>query len=216
MRREALAQELAEAEAQDQEETALDLMEDAVDLDEGVPDGDMSGLDAEESDEDDDDENPVSEEEDDDDDVPATEPEELYRETLVRGEQARANLYDGDRTDALDEEDPSQLLQEEDLLHEVRDQAANLDDDIPEADGYEHTDTEDELTSSDDERADAGILHTRDGSSQLATAFIRTSMVRSDGTQNSMDISGLSGFMSQNSSQTSSPPQRDDLRNRHG
>jgi len=75
---------------------------------------------------------------------------------------------------------------------------ADLDADIPEADegGYEHTDTEAELSTSDDESVDAG---------RLPQQFVATSMVRSDGTQNSMDLSGL---VSTASSQIGSSPRQ--------
>jgi len=208
LRREQLAQDLAAAEDPDVTDLGgedAEGMEAVIDLDDAVPEGEVSGIDAEESDASEDEEN-----EEEDDDVPrgvlaSRAPEDVYRETLVRGEQARANLYGGEGGSAVDEEDQSQLLQEEDLIHEYgqMDMEADLDADIPEAGGYEHTDTEDELSSSDDESVDAG---------QLSRGFPATSMVRSDGTQNSMDLTGL---MSQSSSQESSPPQRGGLRDRY-
>ena len=72
--------------------------------------------------------------------------------------------------------------------------------------GYEHTDTEASLSSSDDESVGVG---------RLPPQFAASSMVRSDGTQNSMDLSSI---ISAGSSQvaSSSPRTRVSLRGRPG
>ena len=203
LRREALAQELAEAEAEGvdllQGEGMDPEMEEPRDLDDEVPEADTTNLDADD---------PESSE-DEIEDVPrgvlaARIPDDVYREAIIRGQEARDAHFDNDGGSTVDEEDQSQMLQEEDLVHEVRghhamdmDLDADLDADIPEAEagGYEHTDTEAELTSSDDESLDDGRLPQRNP--------VTTSMVRSDGTQNSMDLGSL---MSNESSQMGSSP----------
>jgi hypothetical protein len=203
LRREALAQELAEAEAEGvdilQGEGMDPEMEEVRDLDDEVPEADTTNLDADD---------PESSE-DDIEDVPrgvlaARIPDDVYREAIIRGHEARVAQFDNDGGSTIDEEDQSQMLQEEDLVHEARgqhvmdmDMDADLDADIPEADagGYEHTDTEAELTSSDDESLNDGRLPQRNA--------VTTSMVRSDGTQNSMDLGSL---MSNGSSQMGSSP----------
>lgn len=133
--------------------------------------------------------------------LPARVPDDVYREALARGEDPEPNGFDDDGS-TIDDEGQG-MLQEEDLVHEGHgydvDMDADLDAEIPDADepsGYEHTDTEDELSSSedDDESVDAGRLPLQNPAA---------SMVRSDGTQNSMDLSSLiSG-----SSQVGSSPQ---------
>ncbi|OWP00855.1 hypothetical protein B2J93_2548 [Marssonina coronariae] len=131
-------------------------------------------------------------------------PDDVFREAMVRGDEVRRSLFadDGD-----EDEGGENLLQEEDLVRERRgqqqehdvdmDMDADLDADIPEAsaDGYEHTDTEEELSSSEEDSAD---------DSQLPPRQAVTSMVRSDGTQNSMDLSNLMS----GSSQIDSSPRR--------
>jgi len=84
------------------------------------------------------------------------------------------------------------------------DMDADLDDEVPEATlgGYEHTDTEEECTSSEDESVDIGRLP------PPQTNFV-SSMVRSDGrnsAQNSMENS--MELRSGSSVQGSSPGQR--------
>jgi len=212
LRREALAQELAEAEAEGVDELlqgeGMDPeMEEVRDLDDEVPEADTTNLEADDP-ETEDDENDVE-------DVPRGVlapriPDDVYREAMVRGEEVRAARFGSDG--AADDEDQSQMLQEEDLVHEGRghqdmDMDADLDADIPEAEagGYEHTDTEAELSSSDDESLDDGRLP------QRHTAG--TSMVRSDGTQNSMDLGSI---ISNGSSQVgSSPRERGGMRGRN-
>jgi hypothetical protein len=199
MRREALAQELAEAEA----EGGMVPVEEGIgegegedggrDLDEDVPEaegvGDVTGLGEEEDDDD-------EEEEGEEEEVPrgvlaSRMPEDVYREALVRGGEARSALFGDEGGSTVDEEDGAGMLQEEDLVHETQQPAdldmdgdVNLDDDIPEAEegGYEHTDTEAELTSSEEGSVDAGLFTRHQPQSSL---------VRSDGTQNSMDWGSL-------------------------
>ena len=192
LRREALAQELAEAEAEGvdamlQGEGMGPEMEEARDLDDDVPEADTTNLDADDTNSED--------EENDVEEVPrgvlaARVPDDVYREAIIRGEEVRTARFGNDG--AADEEDQSQMLQEEDLVHEARghlnmdmDMDADLDADIPDAEagGYEHTDTEAELTSSDDDSSDDGRLAQRNA--------VTTSMVRSDGTQNSMDLESI-------------------------
>ena len=205
LRREALAQELAEAEVEGvdgllQGEGIDGEMEEARDLDDEVPEAEITGLDADEFE--DEDENDIG-------DVPrgllATRlPDDVYREALVRGQEVATTRFPDEGGLSVDEEDQGQMLQEEDLVHEIRegqddmdmDMDADLDADIPEAEtgGYEHTDTEAELTSSDDESVDTGNL----GRQRPAAS----SMVRSDGTQNSLDM------FSTGSSQMGSSPRQ--------
>ena len=176
-------------------------MEEARDLDDEVPEADTTNLDAD---------GPESEDEENDiEDVPrgvlaARIPDDVYREAIIRGEEVRAARFGNDGGSTVDEEDQSQMLQEEDLVHEARghhdmdmDMDADLDADIPEAEtrGYEHTDTEAELTSSDEESLDDGRFPPRNA--------VTTSMVRSDGTQNSMDLGSI---ISNGSSQMGSSP----------
>ena len=213
LRREALAQELAEAEAEGIDELlhgeGIDgEMEEARDLDDEVPEAETTGLDAEESE---------NEDENDAEDVPrgvlaARLPDDVYREALVRGQEVTATRFGDEGGSNIDEEDQAQMLQEEDLVHETRegpqdmdiDMDADLDAEIPEAEtgGYEHTDTEAELTSSDDDSIDAGNLGRRHP--------VASSMVRSDGTQNSLDM-----FSNGSSQMGSSPRQRSGFRGRN-
>jgi hypothetical protein len=123
-------------------------------------------------------------------------PEDTYREALVQGEEALGRLFTGDGGSDTDADDQSQMLQEEDLVHENGqrqmvdidmgiDMEADLDDEVPDAEQgeYEHTDTEAELSTSDDESIDTQRWpHGR---------ALNTSMVRSDGTQNSLDLGSI-------------------------
>jgi len=210
LRREQLAQELAEAEAEGVEDLlqgeGMDPeMGEVRDLDDDVPEADITGLDAED---------PESEDEENDiEDVPigvlaSRVSDDVYREAIIRGEDVRAR-FGNDSGSTIDEEDQSNMLQEEDLVHEGghqdmdMDMDADLDADIPEAEtgGYEHTDTEAELTSSDEDES-------IDGSLPRPPHNPAASMVRSDGTQNSMDLSG----MMSSSQMGSSPRTRGGLR----
>ncbi|TVY85382.1 hypothetical protein LSUE1_G000246 [Lachnellula suecica] len=210
MRREALAQELAEAEAGGvdallQGEGMDGDMEEARDLDDDVPEAETTRLESDEADDSDNEEL----DQDEVDEVPrgilaSRLPDDVYREALVRGEEAGAAGF-GDEGGSTIDGDESQMLQEEDLVHSEApgqhdmdmDMDADLDDEIPEAGGYEHTDTEEELSSSeDDESIDAGVLPRYQPAA---------SMVRSDGTQNSNDLSSM---LSNGSSQIGSSPRQ--------
>lgn len=211
LRREQLAQELAEAEAAEGNDEllqgeGLDVEEEVRDLDDEVPDADTTGMNEE-----DDSENEDFEDEDEDEveEVPrgvlaSRMPEYLYREALVRGEPVTDNRFGDEGGSTIDEEDPSQMLQEEDLVPEGgqhmdldMDMDADLDAEVPEAEtgGYEHTDTEDELSSSEDGSVEEHYPQRNPAAS---------SMVRSDGTQNSMDLGSI---LSTGSSQQGSSPQ---------
>jgi len=201
LRREALAQELAEAEAGDQIADlglGMEVEGGERDLDEEVPEADVTALDDDNDDDDDDDDD-----EDEDDEEPSEEytvprgvlaarvPEDAYREALMRG-----SALDG----ALNDEDDGagDMLQESDLIQTQAstlhmgsqldmDMEVDLDAEVPEADEYEHTDTEEELSSS--EEGSSPGFGPRSGQGQTAS-----SMVRSDGTQNSMDLSSPQRF----------------------
>ncbi|RAL66403.1 hypothetical protein DID88_006094 [Monilinia fructigena] len=183
LRREQLAQELAEAEEAEAEamipgDDMEGEMEGMVDLDDEIPDADetrMGSSDSEDASED-------SEESEEESDL-----EELRHAVG----SLEGQCFEDDGGSTIADEDQSQILQEEDLIHEHEDEnnggdlEVDLDDDIPEADeGYEHTDTEDELDSSEEESEVEGLPHGNHGGHGA-------SMVRSDGTQNSMDLSNL-------------------------
>ncbi|OBU01280.1 hypothetical protein VE01_00503 [Pseudogymnoascus verrucosus] len=170
LRREQLAQELAEAEAADellQGEGGDGEMEEARDLDDDIPEADITGLGQGESGSEDD--------LDADESAGATMaqriPDEMYRDALVRGNEGHSHGYGSEGGLASEDEDGSQMLQEDDLLHEQglddnadldmdMDMDADLDSGVPESamGGYEHTDTEEELTSSSDESEGEGGL----------------------------------------------------------
>ncbi|RDL38280.1 Uncharacterized protein BP5553_02620 [Venustampulla echinocandica] len=225
LRREALAQELAEAEAAEGVDAllggeGLDAEEgmgegEERDLDDDVPEAETTVLegdgDEDEDAEEDDDQDDSADEDLEQEDVPrgvlaSRVPDDVYREALARGEEIGAPRFGDEGNSTVDDEDNSHMLQEEDLVQETElqgdpdedmDMDADLDDDIPEAGGYEHTDTEDELSSSDDddESLNTGVL---------PRGFPPgSSMVRSDGTQNSMDLSSM---LSNGSSQVGSSP----------
>ncbi|RDW78518.1 hypothetical protein BP5796_06370 [Coleophoma crateriformis] len=196
LRREQLAQELADAEAADellQGDGGDGEMDEARDLDDDVPDAETTGLEADE-----DGDSESGEEDHDVDEVPrgvlaSRMPDDVYREALIRGDELRQTAFGDEAGSTIDEVDQSQMLQEEDLVHDPSlghgvdmgedinmDMDADLDADIPEAEslgGYEHTDTDEELSSSEEE---SGLP---DYSSHEIPAA--SSMVRSDGTQSS-------------------------------
>ncbi|KAI9650972.1 hypothetical protein NHQ30_001009 [Ciborinia camelliae] len=200
LRREQLAQELAEAEEAETEamipgDDMEGEMDGMVDLDDAIPDADETGMGPSDSEE-------VSEEDEDGDDendleevprgiIASRMADQAYREAMIHGGQPRGSMFEDDGGSTIADEDQSQMLQEEDLIHEHEDDnnggdmEVDLDDDIPEADeGYEHTDTEDELDSSEEE-SEAESLPSGNHGGHGA------SMIRSDGTQNSMDLSNL-------------------------
>jgi hypothetical protein len=188
LRREQLAQELAEAEAEalmpDDGMDGDGDMEDVVDLDDEIPEADATGLGGDETEDSEDEENDTEE-------VPrgvlaSRMPD---RETLVYGEPAGTEMFGGDDGSTIDDDERSGMLQEEDLIHEHgmdegdMDMDADMDADIPESEeGYEHTDTEEEVDSSEEEESET---------ESLPQVNPGASMVRSDGTQNSMDLSAL-------------------------
>jgi hypothetical protein len=156
LRREQLALELAEAEAAGdmlQGEGPDAELDEEHDLDDDIPDAaavDNSGLDA--------DGFGISDEEDNgmasDDDpgpVPLV-PGDAYREAVARGVHGHLRHAGALLSDDEAAGDAGQMLQEEELVHDgdALDMDADLDGDVPEADAaYEHTATEDELSSSD-------------------------------------------------------------------
>ncbi|PQE24736.1 Anaphase-promoting subunit 15 MND2 protein [Rutstroemia sp. NJR-2017a WRK4] len=190
LRREQLAQELAEAEAEalmpDDGMDGDGDMDDVVDLDDEIPEADATGLGGDETEDSEDEENDTEE-------VPrgvlaSRMPD---RETLVYGEPAGTEMFGGDDGSTIDDEERSGMLQEEDLIHEHgmeeegdMDMDADMDADIPESEeGYEHTDTEEEIDSSEEEEESEA--------ESLPQVNPGASMIRSDGTQNSMDLSNL-------------------------
>lgn len=182
MRREQLAQELAEAEGGGTMDDGMmdDVQLDgAQDLDDEIPDADdafnPSSDDSEEEDDDDDEdveddeyyEQALDEQEVYEDTVRQETEYELeaarmrmtddaFREALVRGDpEADGSVYGG--AEEEEDESRSQILDEDDFAHDgtlddgmAGDMDADLDDDIPDADdgGYEHTDSEAEVSSS--------------------------------------------------------------------
>ena len=192
MRREQLAQELAEAEAgggdgdgddggggggmvDGDPESGMDdvQLDGAQDLDDDIPeagDADFGYGDDDDEDDDDDDEEDEAEDSDEDGEITREErqndlmaarmrlTDDAFREALVRGEPEGDDMYGGG--EELEEEDRGHLLDEEDLGPDgegghgggMGDMDADLDDDIPEAGdedgGYEHTDSEADLSSS--------------------------------------------------------------------
>ncbi|PTB39995.1 hypothetical protein M441DRAFT_47877 [Trichoderma asperellum CBS 433.97] len=182
MRREQLAQELAEAEGGGTMDDGMmdDVQLDgAQDLDDEIPDADdafnPSSDDSEEEDDDDDEdveddeyyEQALDEQEVYEDTVRQETEYELeaarmrmtddaFREALVRGDpEADGSVYGG--AEEEEDESRSQILDEDDFAQDgtlddgmAGDMDADLDDDIPDADdgGYEHTDSEAEVSSS--------------------------------------------------------------------
>lgn len=199
LRREQLAQELAEAEAGEellQDEAGDGEMQGGRNLDDDIPDADTTGIGADDS------EN--EEVENDGEAAPRgmlaqRMPDEAYREAFVRGEEVLTRRFAVEEGPDSDDDNQSQLLQEEDLLHENDhqdprdidmgiDMDADLDDDVPDAEPgeYEHTDTEAELSTSEEEGD--GDNDSADIDRWPHGRALSTSMVRSDGTQNSLDM----------------------------
>lgn len=162
LRREQLAQELADAEAAEEGSQLDPGLDQTRDLDDDVPEADETAVDPDDSDDSD-----VTEE----DETPrlATQrmPDDSYRDALMRGEDVGGPSFGAEGNVGSDEEDGSQLLQEEDLAHDETlgmdadldmdmGMDGDLDGDVPEAEGhgYEHTDTEEELSSTDEASSD--------------------------------------------------------------
>lgn len=178
MRREQVAQELAEA-AAEQEGNLMDdvQLDGAQDLDDEIPDAD-DDFGFHNDDDDDDDSEDEEDEDDEDEDEDETYEEaqreerrndlmasqirmndDAFREALVRGDPDADNMY-GDEEEH-EEEDQGNMYDEEDFAENDLDgddlgidMDADLDGDIPEAEsgGYEHTDSEAELSSSEEEQ----------------------------------------------------------------
>ncbi|KAI0137334.1 Apc15p protein-domain-containing protein [Xylariales sp. AK1849] len=221
LRREQLAQELADAEATGgadaipggpgdpdavmNDVVGSDVMDDvqldgARDLDDDVPEADDDfGISIGSEDSDDDD----SEESDEDEGeergatpAGAVRAERLQQNLMTqmmrRHDQFREGIALGG-DEEVDEEDQEQMIEEEDAAGGEGDDVGmdvDLDDDIPEAEsegGYEHTDTEAELTSSDDDQAEMSFAAAR----APQTARFRGSLARSDATRNSIAISDI-------------------------
>ncbi|PKS06988.1 hypothetical protein jhhlp_005585 [Lomentospora prolificans] len=231
LRREALAQELAEAEAagqeefMDEEEGMDDVqLDEAPDLDDEIPEADgMSfGLGS------DSDEGSSTEEgsEGGDDELRREQAQnelvttgmrrtaDAFREALARGHADPAeDMYGGE--EALDEEGQSHMLDEEDFLQadsmmeagEDLDMDANLDDEIPEAElsGYEHTDSDAELTSSEEDYSELRMAR-----QTIALAPPQSPTLRAGGREEPRMSMDLSGILSHNESSfmESSPAMR--------
>ncbi|KAK6084082.1 hypothetical protein SCUP234_03411 [Seiridium cupressi] len=231
MRREQLAQELAEAEAtggmdvgiggpSDPDAVMRDVVgSDAVDdiqldgardLDDDIPEAEQDFLSADEqSDETDSDSSSESEAEPTGTPAGAARTARLQRELMT---QMMRRTHDQIREsvggeDEVDEEDQEQMIEEGDITGDGADDLGmevDLDDDIPEgesAGGYEHTDTEAELSSSDDDQGDVSFAAARAPQS----VRFRGSLARSDATRNSLAFSDL--LSGEGSSMLGSSPQ---------
>ncbi|KAK7948297.1 uncharacterized protein PG986_009183 [Apiospora aurea] len=224
LRREQLAQELAEAEAAGAgpgdgvlEDQAQDGMGDvqldgARDLDEDIPEAEDNdfGLSGEDEDEEDDEDEDDEDDDEDDPDDTIEHPEQRAaraQQALMaqrmqqapdpfRGHAANTSqgnsFYGGE--DEVDDEDQAHMIEEEDLDGEGgdMDMEANLDDDIPDAEsamGYEHTDTDASVTSSDNDEPAAEVSFVAARAPQRLR--FRGSLARSDATRNSIAISDL-------------------------
>ncbi|KAI1858004.1 hypothetical protein JX265_011034 [Neoarthrinium moseri] len=216
MRREQLAQELAEAEAAGAPEGMIavagdpdavmrdvvgsDGMDDvqldgARDLDEDIPEADDDFLSRGDEDSDEDGSASSSDEEAEPTGTPAGAARtarlqrDLMTQMMRRNHDQLRESVGGE--DEVDEEDQEQMIEEDvgngtDMGMEV-----DLDDDIPEAEsagGYEHTDTEAELSSSDDD--DQGEVSFAAARAPHSVRF-RGSLARSDATRHSLAISDL-------------------------
>ncbi|KAI1210341.1 Apc15p protein-domain-containing protein [Annulohypoxylon truncatum] len=227
LRREQLAQELAEAEAAggaggvdalvdaqgEEGEDGDGVMDDvqldgARDLDEDIPEADDFGVGSgseEDDDEEDEDSDDDSDEDDDDDDDPEQraahaqqqlmaqrmrQADDAFRESVARGRDG-GNYYGVD--DEVDDEDQAQMIEEDDLIGHGdggdMDMDGDLDDEIPEAEdaGYEHTDSEADLSSEDD-----GDEPEMSFAAQVSQpSRYRHSLARSDATRHSLAISDI-------------------------
>ncbi|KAI2471806.1 Apc15p protein-domain-containing protein [Annulohypoxylon bovei var. microspora] len=225
LRREQLAQELAEAEAAgtggdvdalldpqgegvgEGEDGVMDdvQLDGARDLDEDIPEADDFGVGSGSDEEEEDSDEDEDDDEDDDDDDPEQRAElaqqqlmaqrmrqadDAFRESMARGRDG-GNYYGVD--DEVDDEDQAQMIEEDDLIgHDDgggMNMDADLDDDIPEAEdaGYEHTDSEVDLSSEDD--GDQAEMSFAAQASQPSR--YRHSLARSDATRRSLAISDI-------------------------
>ncbi|KFA68693.1 hypothetical protein S40285_02619 [Stachybotrys chlorohalonatus IBT 40285] len=240
MRREQLAQELADAETGGMPEDGMmdDVQLDgAQDLDDDIPDAeDEFGVGAGDDDEDDEEEQDANEStseeeyeeaegEERQNDLMAARlrmTDDAFREALVRGNADGDDVY-GDEAD-LEELDQTNILEEDDFAVDNMDDGmgldmdADLDDDIPEADsgGYEHTDSDAEITSSeaddDDDDDDDGGFAPRPVLLEPPQSPTYRSRASPTGPRSSMDLSQL---LSQDDSSfiNSSPAQGRRVRN---
>lgn len=182
MRREQLAQDLAEAEAagmpgEEGDEGMDDVQLDgAQDLDDDIPDAGDDFFAPDDDDDDDEDDDEEGGEDDDDDDGEEALREErqndiraarmrmgddAFRQVLMLGDPDGDGMYGGE--EELEEEDQGHMLDEDDFVQsgiddgmgDMGDMDADLDEEIPEAEdgGYEHTDSEAELSTSDSDDA---------------------------------------------------------------
>ncbi|OAA41398.1 Anaphase-promoting complex, subunit 15/MND2 [Metarhizium rileyi] len=232
MRREQLAQELAEAEGGGMPEDGMmdDVQLDgAHDLDDEIPDADdhfgMGHEDDEEEEEEEEEEADDSQDVDDEvlreerqNDLMAARmrmTDDAFREALVRGDPDGDDMYGG--VEELEEEHQGHMLDEEDFAHDGMD--ANLDDDIPEAESglYEHTDSEAEFSSSGDEERERGDEQEGQDigfvprTAQMAPPQSPTLRARRTSGRESMDLSNILS-QDESSFMDSSPVQR----RRHG
>ena len=162
LRREQLAQELADAEAAE-DRSQLDAEMDATrDLDDDVPDADETALEPDDSDN-----SEMTEEEDVTRLATQRIADDAYRDALMRGEDVGGPSFGAEGNVSSDEEDGSQMLQEEDLAHDETlgmdadldmdmDMDGDLDGDVPEAGGddYEQTDSEECTSTTDEDSSD--------------------------------------------------------------
>ncbi|KAI0518429.1 Apc15p protein-domain-containing protein [Xylaria bambusicola] len=190
----------------------------ARDLDDEIPEADEAEFgfsDNEDEDEDDEDEDDEDEDEDEEDEdaeereMQAAQAQQqqlmaqrmrqandAFREDMARGRDSAA-FYGVDED--IDDEDQSQMIEEDDLVgaHADNDMGmdADLDDEIPEAEsigGYEHTDTEADLSSIIEGDDDNNNNNSRMSfvAPQQANR-VRHSLARSDATRNSIAISDI-------------------------
>lgn len=106
-----------------------------------------------------------------DDDVPEAEEATFNDESLVEGSQLEEESLDMD-ADLDAEIDVERMLDmEEAEMTGILDDDRDLDDDVPEAGSYQHTDTEVEDESSDNEQAgESSLLRTRNEAAQYNMA----------------------------------------------
>ncbi|KAI6092803.1 Apc15p protein-domain-containing protein [Hypoxylon rubiginosum] len=173
----------------------------ARDLDDDIPEADDDfGIGSSDDDEEDEEEDEDDADEDDPEQRAAQAQQQLmqqrmrqaddaFRESMARGRDS-THYYGVD--DEVDDEDQAQMIEEDDLVGHGDDGAdldmeADLDDDIPEAEdeGYEHTDSEAELSSDDDQAEMSFAAH----ASQPRNP--RHSQALSNATRNSLAMSDL-------------------------
>ncbi|EOD52184.1 hypothetical protein UCRNP2_990 [Neofusicoccum parvum UCRNP2] len=150
-----LAEERGEGEEADDEDGEVDLDAEVPDLDADVPEGSLGGGSEEEEDDDDEDED-GDEDEDEDEEEEGTE-EEVTGEITQDVTFNEESMY-GDASLLGDEHDEDVENAQQWVAHEEAEMAGDLqderdlDDDVPEAGEYEHTDTELEDITEDDIR----------------------------------------------------------------